>query len=275
MKKDKILKSSLSTLLKRFSNTDIISDLSKEYSLNASNVIPLDRLKDNHILENVRVSESSISKSILILNERRRLSSLFVKKNENEFEVIYPRSLYIAAKRIGLENINAFILDINDEDMLFFLTNKLLEDKDANIIEMAVVFNYIKEDYHYTQKEIASAINLSRSQVTNIVRLIKMPKDILSDMADGKLSFGHVRAISTLNDKEKHDVVEAIYKDDLSVHEVEKIVFNLKHHINKNKYEDKVSAKYKCKVSSSTKQVTLSFENQKDKQEFLRKISHK
>ena len=275
MKKDKILKSSLSTLLKRFSNTDIISDLSKEYSLNASNVVPLDRLKDNHILENVRVSESSISKSILILNERRRLSSLFVKKNENDFEVIYPRSLYKAAKRIGLENINAFILDIDDEDMIFFLANRLLEDKDANIIEMAVVFNRIKEDYHYTQKEIASAINLSRSQVTNIVRLIKMPNDILNDMADGKLSFGHVRAISTLNDKGKHDVVEAIYKDGLSVHEVEKIVFNLKHHINKNKYEDKVSAKFKCKVSSTTKQVTLSFDNEKDKLEFLRKISHK
>ena len=77
----------------------------------------------NHILENVIVSESSISKSILILNERRRLSSLFVKKNENEFEVIYPRSLYKAAKRIGLEIINAFILDIDDEDMLFFLAN--------------------------------------------------------------------------------------------------------------------------------------------------------
>ena len=271
MKKDKILKSSLSTLLKRFSNTDIISDLSKEYSLNASNVVPLDRLKDNHILENVRVSESSISKSILILNERRRLSSLFVKKNENDFEVIYPRSLYKAAKRIGLESISAFILDIDDEDMLFFLANRLLEDKDANIIEMAVVFNRIKEDYNYTQKEIASAINLSRSQVTNIVRLIKMPKDILNDMADGKLSFGHVRAISTLNDKGKHDVVEAIYKDGLSVHEVEKIVFNLKHHINKNKYEDKVSAKFKCKVSSTTKQVTLSFDSEKDKQEFLRK----
>ena len=275
MKKDKILKSSLSTLLKRFSNTDIISDLSKEYSLNASNVVPLDRLKDNHILENVIVSESSINKSILILKERRRLSSLFVKKNENDFEVIYPRSLYKAAKRIGLENINAFILDIDDENMLFFLANRLLEDKDANIIEMAVVFNKIKEDYHYTQKEIASAINLSRSQVTNIVRLIKMPNDILNDMADGKLSFGHVRAISTLSDKEKHDVVEAIYKDDLSVHEVEKIVFNLKHHINKNKYEDKVSNKFKCKVSSSTKQVTLSFDSEKDKLEFLRKISHK
>lgn len=275
MKKDKILKSSLSTLLKRFSNTDIISDLSKEYSLNASNVVPLDKLKDNHILENVIVSESSISKSILILKERRRLSSLFVKKNENDFEVIYPRSLYIAAKRIGLENINAFILDIDDENMLFFLANRLLEDKDANIIEMAVVFNKIKEDYHYTQKEIASATNLSRSQVTNIVRLIKMPNDILNDMVDGKLSFGHVRAITTLSDKEKHEVVEAIYKDDLSVHEVEKIVFNLKHHINKNKYEDKVSNKFKCKVSSTTKQVTLSFDSEKDKQEFLKKISHK
>ena len=162
---------------------------------------------------------------------------------------------------------------MSEEDALMFLAAKLQERKDSSIIEMSLIFNKIQKKLKYEQKDIANAMHLSRSQVTNIIRLIKMPENILLDVAEGKLSFGHVRALSTLKEEQINQIVEKIYENHLSVREVEKMVYEIKHQTTFQKEEDKLAKKYQCNVSSLSKKITFSFVNEEEKNKFINKIT--
>lgn len=274
MKKDKILKSSLSTLLKRFSNTDIISNLSKEYPLTSPGQIPLLSIHDNSVLKTARVNEANLQRVAKIISEKGILSPLYIVNRGDYYELLYSRVIYKAARRLKWENVPCILIDINDDDALIFLAVMLLQEKEPNIIELSLVFNKIKKQLKYTQREIALATGISRSQVTNIMRLINMPKHILNEMADGKLSFGHVRALSTLNEEEIFEFANEIHEKHLSVHDLEKLVYLKKHKMVSDKDEIELSKKYDCKVKSNVKQITFSFESEEDKQNFINKISH-
>ena len=270
---DKIIKSSLSTLLKRFSNTDVISTLSKEYNVTSPSMIPLEKISDNSILRKARLNEKQLSEVMFILKEKGFSSPLYIIKKDENFETLYPRIVYIAARKLKLESVPCVLLDMSEEDALMFLAAKLQERKDSSIIEMSLIFNKIQKKLKYEQKDIANAMHLSRSQVTNIIRLIKMPENILLDVAEGKLSFGHVRALSTLNEEQINQIVEKIYENHLSVREVEKMVYEIKHQTTFQKEEDKLAKKYQCKVSSLPKKITFSFANEEEKNKFINKIT--
>ncbi len=270
---DKIIKSSLSTLLKRFSNTDVISTLSKEYNVTSPSMIPLNKIMDNSILKKARLNEKQLSEVMSIIKDKGFSSPLYIIKKDDNFETLYPRIVYIAARKLKLESIPCVLLDMSEEDALMFLAAKLQEKKDSSIIEMSLIFNKIQKKLKYEQKDIASAMHLSRSQVTNIIRLIRMPENILLDVAEGKLSFGHVRALSTLKEEQINQIVDKIYENHLSVREVEKMVYEIKHQTTFQKEEDKLNKKYHCKVSSLPKKITFSFANEEEKNKFINKIT--
>lgn len=274
MKKDKILKSSLSTLLKRFSNTDLISNLSKEYPLTAPGQVSLAMIRDNSVLKSARVNEASLQKVARIISEKGILSPLYLINRGEYYELLYSRIIYKAARRLKWENVPCILIDINDDDALIFLAVMLLQEKEPNIIELSLVFNKIKKQLKYTQREIALAAGISRSQVTNIMRLINMPTPILNEMADGKLSFGHVRALSTLDEKDIYELVEETHAKHLSVHDLEKLVYLKKHKMSSDVDEINLSKQYGCKVKSNVKQITFSFDSEEEKQNFINKISH-
>lgn len=274
MKKDKILKSSLSTLLKRFSNEDVISNLSKkDSSLSSPEMISLAQIKDNSILKNARISEPLLQKACNLIKEKGIAEPLYVIEKDGHYEALYPRVLYKAAKRNKIQSIPCVLINLSEEEIYLFLAAKMLQDRDSNIVEMSVIFNKIKKKLKYSQKEIAQAMNLSRPQVTNIIRLINMPTYVLNDVVDGKLSFGHVRALSTLKEHQVQEIITRIYEENLSVHDVEKIVYELKHKTNFKKEEKKLNKKYKCSVNSTAKRVTFVFESEEDKEKFIKKIS--
>ena len=272
MKKDKIIKSSLSTLLKRFSKTDIISSLSNERTSSTSFLLPLEKIKDNSILKPARINEKLLEKRTQMMKESTNSFPLYVISKNDEYEVVFPRVYYKAAKRLKLQTVPCYLLDLSEDGALLFLASTLLQDRDTSIIEMSLIFNKIKSKLHYSQKEIASAMGLSRSQVTNIMRLIDMPKPILDDVADGKLSFGHVRAISTLSELEMFNVVNDIYEQRLSVHDVELLVYSIKHHDHVFKKTKEVEKKYSCTVKGSPKKLSISFSSVEEKEKFINQL---
>ena len=273
MKKDKIIKSNLSTLLKKFSNTDVISSFSKEHEAGAPKNISLSKITDNSYLSKARVNQAKLEKVANSINERGFNSPLYIRKKGDEYEALYPRIAYKAAKKVKLESVPCILIKINEEDLLLFLAAKLLQHKDSSIIEMSLIFNQIKAKLKYSQKEIALAMGLSRSQVTNIMRLINMPESILNDVGEGKLSFGHVRAISALKVNDMVKIVDRIYDENLSVHEVERIVYEKKHRVSFAREQKRLEKKYKCDVLDNPKRVTFVFESDEDKENFIKKIS--
>ncbi|HPY79762.1 MAG: ParB/RepB/Spo0J family partition protein [Erysipelotrichaceae bacterium] len=276
MKKDnnpKILRSSLSTLMKRFSNTDLISSLEKEYSSSKPGFIPLSLIDDNPILKKARINEQKLESNIAQIKEKGFASPLLVLQKGERFEILYPRINYVAALKSKLESIPCSIIKISEEDMLFFLAKRLEEDKNSNIIEMSLVLNYLQKRYHFTQSEIAEMMQQSRSQITNIMRLIKMPDFVLRDISNDILSFGHARALSTLSVEDIKKIIPIIYRDNLSVREVERLVYAMKKSPALREEEKRLKELLNCQVSISPKTVSLRFNSEEEREKFIHSLS--
>lgn len=274
MKKDnneKILRSSLSTLLKRFSSTDLITTLDKEYN-SSFGKMSLSLVDDNKVLKKARINEKKLEQMMNTITEKGIASPVLVVEKEGRYEVIYPRIVYVASLKLKLESIPCSILNMEEEDILVFLASQIRDSKGGNIVELSLVLNRLQKKYKYKQKEIASIMNQSRSQITNIMRLIKMPDWILRDISNDKLSFGHARALSALNEEELNEIVPQIYESNLSVRKVENLIYEKTHKTPLENEQSKLSNKYHCNVDVSPRKVTFTFASDKERKEFIKKI---
>lgn len=268
---EKLLRSSLSTLLKRFSNTDLISSLDKQYNSSTPGYIHISQIDDNHVLKKARINEHRLEEVMAKMSEKGVDTPLFIIANEDRYEVVYPRIVYIAAKKMNWDCLPCTVIDINEEDMLVFLATRLRDTKGSNIIELSLILNHLQKKYKYRQKEIASLMNQSRSQITNIMRLMKMPSWVLKDIANEKLSFGHARAISTLDNDEIEKMVNRIYEENLSVREVEKIIHKMKNE-DEEDFSTMFNEKYHVQARILKKQIILKFESEEKKEEFIKQL---
>ena len=269
-KEEKILRSSLSTLLKRFSNTDLISSLDKQYSSTSPGYIRINQIDDNHVLKKARINEQRLEEVMNKMSEKGVDTPLFIMANGERYEVLYPRIVYIAGKKMNWDCLPCIVIDINEEDMLVFLATRLRDTKSSNIVELSLILNRLQKKYKYRQKEIASMMNQSRSQITNIMRLKNLPEWVLRDIADEKLSFGHARSLSTLNEEEIGEITKQIYEKNLSVRETEKLVNSLRKDINDD--EMKISEKYHCQTTIQKKQIIMKFDSEEEKEKFIKQM---
>lgn len=268
---DRILKSSLSTLLKRFSNTDLISSLDDEFT-SSSGKINISLIDDNSVLKKARINENKLEKTMNIIKEKGINSPLLVIQKKERYEVLYPRIVYIAARKLGIEYIPCSVVNIEEEDSLVFLASQIRDSKGGNIVELSMLLNKLQKKYKYKQFEIAEMMEQSRSQITNIMRLIKMPEWILRDISNDKLSFGHARALQTLSENELQEIVPLIYLNNLSVREVEKLIYAKRNSNKISNQEERLNRKYNCKSNIKPRSISISFDDDEDYQKFIKKI---
>ena len=268
-KEGSILRSSLSTLLKRFSKTDVVGNIEKEYSQSIAGQVRLSLIDDNHVLKKARINEQQINEIMQSIQEKGLSSPLLVRPIDDRYEIVIPRATYIAVRKLNYEMVPIALLNIEEEEMLMLLASHLRDVKNSSIVEMSLVLNRLVKKYKYSQKEIASLMHLSRSQITNIIRLNKMPQWVLDDIANNKLTSGHARAISTLKEEEMIVVTKKIYESGLSVRQTEKLIYEMKNHIDYSKEEKIINKKYKCQTNILRKRITLTFDSEKAKKKFL------
>lgn len=268
---DKILRNSLSTLLKRFSSTDLISSLDKEFN-ESSGRTPLSLIDDNRVLKKARINENHLENVVNTIKEKSIASPIMVIQREDRYEVVYPRIVYIAARKLKLDSVPTTVLNMEEQEILVFLATLLKDTKNANIIELSLILNRLQKKFKYKQKDIAVMMNQSRSQITNIMRLIKMPEWVLRDIANDKLSFGHARALVGLTEEELNDIIPMVYEKNLSVRDLEKLIFELNHSSILDEQEKLIKEIYHCETSVSPRKITLTFNSEEEKELFIKKI---
>lgn len=274
-KENQILKASLATLVHRFQKTDIISTLKTEYGVATPSLINTEKIDDNKILSKARIHEGKLKTAMQEIAEKGIPSPIFVYQYKDRYQVLYPRISYIAALKLKFESIPCILLDIPENDMLVFLATKLGQNKNTNIVELSLVLNRMKTKYKYTQKDIATMLKCSRSQITNIIRLNRLPDDILKDLCNEKLSFGHARVLLGIKEDKLQDTLSYLYSHQLSVRELERYVY-FSNNFDKNlNTQEEISNKFQCKTVISPRSITLSFSNDKEREKFIKKILKK
>ena len=127
----------------------------------------------------------------------------------------------------GLKTIPAIIKDFSDDEMMQIALLENLQRENLTAIEEAKAYKSIIESLNITQDELAKRVGKSRSHVTNILGLLKLPTSVQDMVLYNKLSMGHARVLSKLDDKDQiEDLANKIVEEDLSVRALESMIYD-------------------------------------------------
>ena len=147
------------------------------------------------------------------------------RSDSPQFELIMGERRWRATQAAGLTVIPAIIKDTHDDDLLRDALLENLHRSELNALEEAAAYQQLLDDFGCTHDELASRIGRSRPQISNTLRLLKLPPLVQRRVAAGVLSAGHARALLGLADRESMErIAQRIVSEGLSVRNVEEIV---------------------------------------------------
>jgi ParB family transcriptional regulator, chromosome partitioning protein len=145
-----------------------------------------------------------------------------VRPGEPQYELVMGERRLRASKLLGLATIPAVIKSTADEDMLRDALLENLHRANLNALEEASAYQQLLADFGITQEQLANRIGRSRPQITNTLRLLRLPTAVQNRVASGVLSAGHARAILAAGDEAAMErLADKIVNEDLSVRAAE------------------------------------------------------
>jgi ParB family chromosome partitioning protein len=190
--------------------------------------VDIDRLEPNDFQPRRSVDEARLGDLAKSIKSNGIIQPIVVRKVGDRFQIIAGERRWRAARHAGLLRVPVVVRTVAPGQERSLLEMALIENiqrEDLNPIEEALAYRRLADDFHLTQEDIASAVGKDRASVANHLRLLKLPDDLRSDVASGRLSMGHARALLALGDeaaqrRAAHDVIAR----GLSVRETEALV---------------------------------------------------
>jgi ParB family chromosome partitioning protein len=202
---------------------------------------------------------------------------IIVKKSLKGYDLVAGERRVRASKMAGLEKIPAIIKDFSDEMMREIALLENLQREDLTAIELAWAYKGIIDSLHITQDELAMKLGKSRSNITNMLGLLRLPASVQKMILDGKLSMGHARELSKMEDNDKiEEYAKRIVNEGLSVRDMEELSkssdIKKKNPITRtsntsNEYDyvaRELSERLGTKVKVTGKKIEISFVNAND-----------
>ena len=141
------------------------------------------------------------------------------------YEIIAGERRWRAAKMAGLSEIPAVILEGDDLKAAQVAVIENVQRENLNAVEEAMAYDVLIDRYGLTQEQVAKQVGKSRSAVTNMLRLLDLPEEVLELLKNGDLSAGHARALLGLkNEEQMAPLAQKIIEKDLSVRDVERTI---------------------------------------------------
>jgi len=202
---------------------------------------------------------------------------IIVKKSIKGYDLVAGERRVKASRLAGMETIPAIVKDFSDEMMREIALLENLQRENLTAIELAWAYKGIIDSLHITQDELAVKIGKSRSSVTNTLGLLRLPNSVQNMILEGKLSMGHARELSKLEDNEKIvEYAKNIVNNNLSVRDIENLSKSTdvkkKNPINRVSNKDseygyierEMREVFGTKVKINNKKIEISFNNNND-----------
>ena len=233
-----------------FSNTVIDFDNFENNIVeeNEGNVteVNIDDIRSNPYQPRKSFDIESLNELAKSIKEYGVVQPIIVKKSIKGYELVAGERRTKAAKIAGLKKIPAIIKDFDDQEMMEIALVENIQREDLNPIDEATSISNIIKLRGYTQEEFANKFGKSRSYVTNILGLLKLPDEVKKLVEKRSLSMSHARVISKIEDEDKAiDLAKKVITDSLSVHELEKLSQEEKQVSNKVKRKSNYDTKYR------------------------------
>ena len=238
--------------------------------------IKLDDIRSNPYQPRKTFNEEALKELAESIKNYGVFQPIIVKKSIKGYDLVAGERRVKASKLAGLETIPAIIKDFSDDMMREIALVENLQRENLTAIELAWAYKGIIDSLHITQEELANKLGKSRSNITNVLGLLRLPKTVQDMVLEGKISMGHARELSKLEDKEQIIAyAKKIVDEDLSVRDVEKLTstssdkkvnpINRDKKVNEYKYVEKELREILgTKVRISNKKLEITFENNND-----------
>jgi ParB family chromosome partitioning protein len=173
---------------------------------------------------------------------------IIVRKYMNKYIIVSGERRYRASLMAGKRSIPAVVRNYNEEKVSEIALLENIQREDLNILEEANAYKILIEKFNLTHDELAKKVSKSRSHITNILGILKLPEVVKDDILNNKISMGHARSLSKLkNQEEIINLSEKIKNEKLSVRNVESIIKNGRNDGKDNKLLE-IEEKYNVKV---------------------------
>ena len=182
-------------------------------------------IKDNRLQPRQTYDVVKIEELAASIKEKGLLQPVVVRKTADGFEVIAGERRLKAARKLGLTKIPVVIKDVDDKEALVLALIENIQREELNPIEEAESFRRLVDEFKHTQEDVARMVSKDRATVANLIRLLKLPKEMQASIIDGKITAGHARTLLSVDDPAAQMVLFAeIVHRGLSVRETEERV---------------------------------------------------
>jgi len=196
--------------------------------------IDIDRLAPNELQPRAVMDPATLDDLSRSISANGIIQPIVVRKVGNTFQIIAGERRWRAAKMAGLLRVPVVVRDVapgNEQSLLEMALVENIQRENLNPIEEALAYRRLATDFQLTQEAIASAVGKDRATVANMQRLLRLPEEVRAEVAGGRLSTGHARAILALpNEADQRAAARDVIARGLSVRETESLVKRMAEH---------------------------------------------
>lgn len=276
----KVLGKGLEALIKNYSDDN----------QNTQTKIAISDIITNQHQPRTHFDDEKMNMLINSIKKKGIIQPLTVRKNDkNQFELIAGERRLRAAKAAGLKTVPVFIITVDNlAEMMELALIENIQRVDLNPIEEAEGYLVLQEKYNFTQNEIAKSVSKSRSEISNKLRLLKLPKKIMEGLVQNKIFYAHARSLLAIDNQAiMLDIYKQIINNKLNARQTEILVKECQNIVaqkkNKKTYnflkfeqilQNVLNASVVIKGSSKTKgEIKIKFKNKKEFDSIIKKIS--
>lgn len=185
--------------------------------------LPLDRIRPNPFQPRQK-PEEDLTELVASIKEKGLLQPVVVRRRRDGYELVAGERRLRAAKLAGLKTLPAVIRDASESEMLELALVENIQRQDINPLEAALAFRRLCNEFNMTHDSIAQKVGVTRSTITNALRLLSLPQKVKNYLLEGKITGGHARALLALpSSRLMEEVCERTVKEGLSVRAVERL----------------------------------------------------
>ncbi len=191
---------------------------------NQKNTIAISDIERNKYQPRIIFDEEKLEELSLSIKENGIIQPIAVRPNKydpGKFEIVAGERRWLAAQKAGLNEVPVIVLNIDDQKSLEIAIVENIQRQDLNIIEEAKGYQRLSQEFGYDHDKISKLMSKSRSHVSNTLRLLTLPDDVVGLLEEGKLTAGQARPLFGMPNAS--EIAENIAKKKIAAREVEAI----------------------------------------------------
>ena len=213
--------------------------------------IPIEFLHPNKnqprkLFDNEKINELSQS-----IKQKGLILPILVREiSKSNYQIIAGERRWRASQKAGLHNVPVIVRDIDEKETLEIALIENMQREDLNPIEEAEGIKKLQDEYNYTHEELSNVLGKSRPQISNIIRLLKLPHKVREFVQNKTLTAGHARAL--IGVEEPYSIAQIAIKKNMTVRQLEAYISYIKN----KKERKKINKDKDPNILSIEKEIT-------------------